>query len=162
MRVFNWTEILGTSPLEVTLCSLISTLFFSIKLIFFIFTTLFSRFPMTTAPQVVLQGEIKFFNWTHVLVLSSRCPHSFQQQCSFRRASRKPESRKVEEDPSPTQTSEARAPNRTTSPPLWEQPGPPKSPRAYGRLLRPLVFTVGVSCSSLRANASQMLAPHRC
>lgn len=87
-----------------------------------------------------------------VLLLSSRCPHILQQQCSFRRAYRRPESRKVEEDlsPSHTQTSEAPAPRRPTTTPHSEHPVPPNSPRAFGRLLRPFVFTVGVRCFSLR------------
>lgn len=100
------------------------------------------------------------FNWTHVLLSSSRCPHSFQQQCSFRRASRKPESKKVAEDLGPSQASEARAPQRPPTP-HWEQPVPPDSPRAFGRLLRPLVFTVGVRRCSPRtaAHVPQKLTP---
>lgn len=67
----------------------------------------------------------------------------------------------MEEDLSPSQASEARAPHRPNTPPHWEQPVPPISPRAFGRLVRPLVFTVGVSCCSLRtaADVSQMLTP---
>lgn len=83
-------------------------------------------------------------NWTPVLLPSSRCPHSFQQQRSFRKASRKPESKKVEEDLSRPQASEAKAPHRPPPPPHWEQPVGPSSPRAWARLGRPLLFTVGV------------------
>lgn len=80
-----------------------------------------------------------------VLCLSSRWPHNLQQRCGFRKAARKPESKKVEEElASPhTESSEAVVPRRTSTP-HWEQQTPPGSPRAFSRLLRPLVFTVGV------------------
>lgn len=80
----------------------------------------------------------------------SRCPHIFQQQCNFRKAYRKPESRKADEDPSRsrTQPSEATAPHRLNTTPQMEHPVPPHSPRPFGRLVRPLVFTMGVSWRS--------------
>lgn len=80
-----------------------------------------------------------------LLCLSTRWPHSLQQRCGFRKAGRKPESRRAEEElgPAHTQPPEAAAPRRTSTPHL-EQQAPPSSPRAFGRLLRPLVFTVGV------------------
>uniref|UniRef100_H2T3M7 rhomboid protease n=1 Tax=Takifugu rubripes TaxID=31033 RepID=H2T3M7_TAKRU len=95
-----------------------------------------------------------------VLLLSGRCPHILQQQCSFRRAYRRPESRKVEEDlsPSRTQTSEGPAPRRPTTTPHSEHPVPPNSPRAFGRLVRPFVFTVGVRCFSRRGCSTFGLA----
>ncbi|XP_041796590.1 presenilins-associated rhomboid-like protein, mitochondrial isoform X2 [Chelmon rostratus] len=79
----------------------------------------------------------------------SRWPHNLQQRCGFRKAARKPESKKVEEElASPhTESSEAVVPRRTSTP-HWEQQTPPGSPRAFSRLLRPLVFTVGFTgCS---------------
>lgn len=83
-----------------------------------------------------------------VVCLSTRWPHSLQQQCGFRKAARKPESRKVEEnlEHSHTESSEAPPPRRHPTTPQWEQQAPPSSPRAFGRLLRPLVFTMGVRC----------------
>lgn len=85
-----------------------------------------------------------------VVCLSTRWPHSLQQQCGFRKAARKPESRKVEEDlgHSHAESSEAPPPRRHPTSPQWEQQAPPSSPRAFSRLLRPLVFTVGVRCRS--------------
>ncbi|XP_034459529.1 presenilins-associated rhomboid-like protein, mitochondrial isoform X3 [Hippoglossus hippoglossus] len=74
---------------------------------------------------------------------------SFQQRCGFRKAGRKPESKKVEEEPGPphTESSEAAVPRRTPTPHL-EQQAPPTSPRAFSRLIKPLVFTVGFTgCS---------------
>ncbi|XP_036944048.1 presenilins-associated rhomboid-like protein, mitochondrial [Acanthopagrus latus] len=82
-------------------------------------------------------------------VRGGRWPHSLQQRCGFRKAGRKPESRRVEEElgPAHSQPSEAAAPRRTSAP-HWEQQAPPSSPRAFSRLLRPLVFTVGFTgCS---------------
>ncbi len=78
-----------------------------------------------------------------VLCLSSRWPHSFQQRCGFRKATRKPESKKVEEEwGSPhAESSEAAVPRRTSTP-HWDQQAPPS--RDFSRLFRPLVFTVGV------------------
>lgn len=79
-----------------------------------------------------------------VLCVSSRWPHSFQQRRGFRKASRKPETKKVEEvQPPPTESSEA-AIHRRTSTPHLDQQAPSSSPRAFGRLVRPFVFTVGV------------------
>ncbi|XP_008285452.1 presenilins-associated rhomboid-like protein, mitochondrial isoform X2 [Stegastes partitus] len=82
-------------------------------------------------------------------VRGGRWPHSFQQRCGFRKAARKPESKKVEEElgPAHTELSEAGAHRRSPAPHL-DQQAPPSSPRAFGRLLRPLVFTVGFTgCS---------------
>uniref|UniRef100_A0A672H917 rhomboid protease n=1 Tax=Salarias fasciatus TaxID=181472 RepID=A0A672H917_SALFA len=70
-----------------------------------------------------------------VLCLSSRCPRSFQQRCSFRKVSRKPE-KKMEEEFSPA-----------------PQQAPPAPPRAFGRLVRPLVFTVGFTGCSFASAA---------
>lgn len=80
-----------------------------------------------------------------VLRLSTRWPHSFQQRCGFRKATRKPESKRVEEELGTphTETSEPVV-HRRTSTPHMDQQAPPGSPRAFGRLLRPLVFTMGV------------------
>ncbi|CAN9510855.1 unnamed protein product [Ophioblennius macclurei] len=66
-----------------------------------------------------------------------RGPHSFQQRCGFRKVSRKPE--KMEEDHSPT--------------PQWEHHAPPPSPRSFGRLVKPLVFTVGFTGSAFASAA---------
>ncbi|TMS01170.1 Presenilins-associated rhomboid-like protein, mitochondrial [Larimichthys crocea] len=75
-------------------------------------------------------------------VSGGRWPLSLQQQrCGFRKAARKPESRRPEEELGPphAESPEAAAARRTP-PDLQAQPGPT---RAFSRLLRPLVFTVG-------------------
>ncbi|KAM4743434.1 presenilin-associated rhomboid-like protein, mitochondrial isoform 3-T3 [Anableps anableps] len=72
----------------------------------------------------------------------SRWPDSFQQRC-FRKAARKPEPKKPE-DPGPAhaEPSEAALQNRAPVRP------PFSSPRAFGRLVRPFLFTVGFTgCS---------------
>ncbi|XP_041851138.1 presenilins-associated rhomboid-like protein, mitochondrial isoform X2 [Melanotaenia boesemani] len=84
-------------------------------------------------------------------VRGGRCPHSFQQRCGFKKAARKPETKKVEEDlgPAHSESSEPAVQRRTSTPTL-NQPAPPTptSPRAFGRLFRPLLFTVGFTgCS---------------
>ncbi|XP_022594401.1 presenilins-associated rhomboid-like protein, mitochondrial [Seriola dumerili] len=82
-------------------------------------------------------------------VKGDRWPHSFLRRCGFRKAARKPESKKVEEELAPphTESSEA-AIQRRTSTPHCDQQAPPSSPRAFSRLIRPLVFTVGFTgCS---------------
>lgn len=66
-------------------------------------------------------------------------PNSLHQRCGFRKAARKPEPKKAE-DPVPTRPDppEAALQNRA----------PPRPPRAFGRLVRPLLFTVGFTgCS---------------
>lgn len=95
--------------------------------------------------SVVNQQLLQPQDVAELLCLSTRWPHSLQQRCGFRKAGRKPESRRAEEElgPAHTQPPEAAAPRRTSTPHL-EQQAPPSSPRAFGRLLRPLVFTVGV------------------
>ncbi|XP_027136141.1 presenilins-associated rhomboid-like protein, mitochondrial isoform X2 [Larimichthys crocea] len=75
-------------------------------------------------------------------VSGGRWPLSLQQQrCGFRKAARKPESRRPEEELGPphAESPEAAAARRTP-PDLQAQPGPT---RTFSRLLRPLVFTVG-------------------
>ncbi|KAM6988458.1 presenilin-associated rhomboid-like protein, mitochondrial isoform 2-T2 [Tautogolabrus adspersus] len=78
-----------------------------------------------------------------------RCPHSFQQRCGFRKAAKKPETKKVEEElvPPHTESSEPIV-QRRTSTPNWDHQTPLGSPRAFSRLIKPLVFTVGFTgCS---------------
>ncbi|XP_054483167.1 presenilins-associated rhomboid-like protein, mitochondrial [Anoplopoma fimbria] len=76
-----------------------------------------------------------------------RWPHSFQQRCGFRKATKKPESKKEELLPPHTESSEAVVQRRTPAPHMEHQ-APPSSPRSFSRLLRPLVFTVGFTgCS---------------
>lgn len=67
--------------------------------------------------------------------VSSRWPNSLQQRSGFRKVTRKAEPKKAE-DPVPTRPDppEATLQNRA----------PPSPPRAFGRLVRPLLFTVGV------------------
>ncbi|XP_034405123.1 presenilins-associated rhomboid-like protein, mitochondrial [Cyclopterus lumpus] len=79
----------------------------------------------------------------------NRCPHSFQQRCGFRKVAKKPESKKVEEDLVPPRAESLEAAAQRRSPaPHTEHRAPPSSPRAFGQLLRPLVFTVGFTgCS---------------
>lgn len=86
-----------------------------------------------------------FFLTVVIPRLSTRWPQSFQQRCGFRKAARKPESKKVEEElgPAHSESSEAAAQRRTPAP-HWDQQAPPSPPRAFGRLVRPLVFTIGV------------------
>ncbi|XP_077397958.1 presenilin-associated rhomboid-like protein, mitochondrial isoform X1 [Festucalex cinctus] len=81
---------------------------------------------------------------------SSRWTCTFQQQrCGFRKVARKPESKKVEHELGHLDSSEVASHRRAPSP-HWESPPPPSSssPRAFGRLVRPLFFTVGFTgCS---------------
>ncbi|XP_034024891.1 LOW QUALITY PROTEIN: presenilins-associated rhomboid-like protein, mitochondrial [Thalassophryne amazonica] len=77
-----------------------------------------------------------------------RWSHSFQQRCGFRKAARKPESRKAEEELGSTYTEPSA--HRRTAAPSWDLQAPPSSPPTFRRLLRPLVFTVGVGCSSVQ------------
>ncbi|XP_034535290.1 presenilins-associated rhomboid-like protein, mitochondrial, partial [Notolabrus celidotus] len=78
-----------------------------------------------------------------------RWPHSFQQRCGFKKAAKKPETKKVEEElvPPHTETSESTVHRRTPTPHVEHQT--PSGPtRAFGRLVKPLVFTVGFTgCS---------------
>ncbi|XP_051933579.1 presenilins-associated rhomboid-like protein, mitochondrial isoform X3 [Hippocampus zosterae] len=79
----------------------------------------------------------------------SRWTHNLQQRCAFRKVAKKPESKKVEDELGHFDSSEV-ASHRRTSNPHWELPPPssPSSPRAFGRLVRPLLFTVGFTgCS---------------
>ncbi|XP_019716832.1 presenilins-associated rhomboid-like protein, mitochondrial isoform X1 [Hippocampus comes] len=79
----------------------------------------------------------------------SRWTHNLQQRSSFRKVAKKPESKKVEDELGHFDSSEV-ASHRRTSSPHWESPPPssPSSPRAFGRLVRPLLFTVGFTgCS---------------
>uniref|UniRef100_A0A3Q0QWG4 Presenilin associated rhomboid like n=1 Tax=Amphilophus citrinellus TaxID=61819 RepID=A0A3Q0QWG4_AMPCI len=71
-------------------------------------------------------------------------PPCLQQRCGFRKATRKPESKKVEEElgPAHNESSETAVQRRTPTP-HWDHP--PSTPRAFGRLFRPFVFTVGVT-----------------
>uniref|UniRef100_A0A4W6EVG0 rhomboid protease n=1 Tax=Lates calcarifer TaxID=8187 RepID=A0A4W6EVG0_LATCA len=88
-------------------------------------------------------------------VRAGRWPHSLQHRCGFRKAARKPEPRKVEEDLPPPHTESSEVPvQRRTSPSSPSpsthraQQAPPSPPRAFSRLFRPLVFTVGFTgCS---------------
>ncbi|XP_016887409.1 presenilins-associated rhomboid-like protein, mitochondrial isoform X2 [Cynoglossus semilaevis] len=71
---------------------------------------------------------------------NGRWPHNVQQKCGFRKASRKPETKKVEEElgSSRTEPVEAEVHHRTS---------PSDTPRA-SQLIKPLVFTVGFTgCS---------------
>ncbi|XP_057684953.1 presenilins-associated rhomboid-like protein, mitochondrial [Corythoichthys intestinalis] len=95
------------------------------------------------------------FNRTGVDVLwsvrgGSRWTQNFQQRSGFRKVARKPESKKVEDELGHLDSSEV-ASNRQTSSPHWASAPPPPSsgsPRAFGRLVRPLLFTVGFTgCS---------------
>ncbi|XP_040040553.2 presenilin-associated rhomboid-like protein, mitochondrial isoform X2 [Gasterosteus aculeatus] len=73
-----------------------------------------------------------------------RWSHGIQQRCGFRKVSKKPESKKAEEELAPphAEASEV-APQRRTPAPQVEHRAPLRSHRAFGRLVRPLVFTVG-------------------
>ncbi|KAM9853698.1 presenilin-associated rhomboid-like protein, mitochondrial [Aulostomus maculatus] len=74
---------------------------------------------------------------------------SLQQRRGFKKVVRKPESRKAEEEPGPSRVSPSDAvAHRRTSTPHLDHHAPPGSPRAFSRLIRPLVFTVGFTgCS---------------
>uniref|UniRef100_A0A8D3ADA5 rhomboid protease n=1 Tax=Scophthalmus maximus TaxID=52904 RepID=A0A8D3ADA5_SCOMX len=80
-------------------------------------------------------------------LLRERQDSFFQQKRGFRKAAKKPEFKIVEEEPGPPRTEPPAAPvQRRTTTPHWEQQAPP--PRTLGRLIRPLVFTVGFTgCS---------------
>ncbi|XP_029372910.1 presenilins-associated rhomboid-like protein, mitochondrial isoform X2 [Echeneis naucrates] len=82
-------------------------------------------------------------------VKDGRWPHNFQQRCSFRKAARKPESKKVEEElGQPHKESPDAVSHRRTSTPYWDQQAPPSPPRTFSHLIKPLVFTVGFTgCS---------------
>ncbi|RVE65296.1 hypothetical protein OJAV_G00134560 [Oryzias javanicus] len=83
-----------------------------------------------------------------------RWPHSLQQRCGFKKASRKPEGKKVEEELGPAHTEPPEgAVQRRAPPPHWEQQAPPSPPRAFGRLVRPFLFTVGFTGCSFGAAA---------
>ncbi|KAM9732772.1 LOW QUALITY PROTEIN: presenilin-associated rhomboid-like protein, mitochondrial [Menidia menidia] len=78
-----------------------------------------------------------------------RWPHSVQQRCGFKKASKKPEPKKVEEElgPAQSESTEAAVQRRVATPHVTQQ-APPSSPREFGRLVRPLLFTVGFTgCS---------------
>ncbi|XP_049580709.1 presenilin-associated rhomboid-like protein, mitochondrial isoform X1 [Syngnathus scovelli] len=76
----------------------------------------------------------------------SRWTHNFQQRSGFRKVTRKPESKNVENE---LLDSSETASHRRTSAPHWESPPPSSSsPRDFGRLVRPFLFTVGFTgCS---------------
>ncbi|XP_077579431.1 presenilin-associated rhomboid-like protein, mitochondrial [Stigmatopora nigra] len=75
----------------------------------------------------------------------SRWTQNLQQRSGFRKVARKSESKKVEHEVGHLDTSEV-ASHRRTSPPA--PPPSSGSPRAFGRLVRPLLFTVGFTgCS---------------
>ncbi|XP_028817818.1 presenilins-associated rhomboid-like protein, mitochondrial [Denticeps clupeoides] len=72
-----------------------------------------------------------------------------QQKRGFRKATKKPEPKKAgpeEAGPSPAEKNEGLLQRQATSPPETSRPQMP--PRAFGRLIKPLVFTVGFTgCS---------------
>ncbi|XP_029922426.1 presenilins-associated rhomboid-like protein, mitochondrial [Myripristis murdjan] len=79
----------------------------------------------------------------HGTARGSRLSLSFQQRCGFRRAAKKAELKRAEEEVAPPQPEPSRAP-----PPPWVPRDPPGPPRSFGRLLKPLLFTVGFTgCS---------------
>ncbi|XP_028276150.1 presenilins-associated rhomboid-like protein, mitochondrial isoform X2 [Parambassis ranga] len=81
-------------------------------------------------------------------VRGGRWPHSFQQRCGFKKATRKPEPKKVEEELHSTHSESSEAAHRRTSTPSWEPQAPPSPPRAFSGLVRPFLFTVGFTgCS---------------
>ncbi|XP_068173556.1 presenilin-associated rhomboid-like protein, mitochondrial isoform X2 [Antennarius striatus] len=79
-------------------------------------------------------------------VRGGRWPQSLHQNRGFKKASRKPESRKVEEElEAPhTESPEAAAPRQMPAPPQ----APPRSMLSFRRLIKPFAFTVGFTgCS---------------
>ncbi|XP_076025975.1 presenilin-associated rhomboid-like protein, mitochondrial isoform X2 [Genypterus blacodes] len=87
---------------------------------------------------------------------ADRWRHTVQQRCGFRKEARKPESRKVEEKPGPAHTDTTEVAHRRTTAPYGEPQAPPTPPRAFGRLLKPLLFTVGFTgCSFASATIWQ-------
>ena len=74
-----------------------------------------------------------------------RLKHGFQQRSAFRRPAKKTDAKRVEEEagPSHTEASEAWTSKRGADPPQIIQI-PKTPPRNFGRLVKPLVFTVGV------------------
>ncbi|XP_024859213.2 presenilins-associated rhomboid-like protein, mitochondrial isoform X2 [Kryptolebias marmoratus] len=81
-------------------------------------------------------------------VRGGRWPHSLQQRCGFKKVSRKPEPKKLE-DPGPAHTETPKAVvQRQTPTPTVDRQVPLRSPRGFGRLVRPFFFTVGFTgCS---------------
>ena len=71
--------------------------------------------------------------------------HGFQQRSAFRRPAKKTDAKRVEEEvvPSHTEASEAWTSKRGVEPQQIIQI-PRNPPRHFGRLVKPLVFTVGV------------------
>uniref|UniRef100_UPI003AABE7AE presenilin-associated rhomboid-like protein, mitochondrial n=1 Tax=Centroberyx gerrardi TaxID=166262 RepID=UPI003AABE7AE len=70
----------------------------------------------------------------------NRLSPGLQQRCGFRKAAKKAEPKRAEEELSP--------PRAEPPPPSWDAAAPPASPRNFSRLLKPLVFTVGFTgCS---------------
>ncbi|KAG9338504.1 hypothetical protein JZ751_025739 [Albula glossodonta] len=88
-----------------------------------------------------------FLRWTKgdtivSVTRQNRSPLCYQQRCGFRRATKKTEakSREVEDmGLKQSELSEAAAQRKGVEP-----PAPRRPPRSFGRLVKPLVFTVGV------------------
>ncbi|CAK6983337.1 LOW QUALITY PROTEIN: presenilins-associated rhomboid-like protein%2C mitochondrial [Scomber scombrus] len=79
-------------------------------------------------------------------VRGGRLTHGFQQRCAFRKAAKKPEAKRAEEELVPTRIE----PEKKNPTPLWEQLPPPSSSRGppLSRLIKPMLFTVGFTgCS---------------
>ncbi|XP_056467931.1 presenilins-associated rhomboid-like protein, mitochondrial [Gadus chalcogrammus] len=84
----------------------------------------------------------------------TRLKHGFQQRSAFRRPAKKTDAKRVEEEvvPSHTEASEAWTTKRAVDPPqIIKIPKTP--PRNFGRLVKPLVFTVGFTGCSFAAAA---------
>ncbi|KAM6933369.1 presenilin-associated rhomboid-like protein, mitochondrial [Xenentodon cancila] len=84
---------------------------------------------------------------------SGRWPHSLHRRCGFRKAARKPETKKAEEElgPAHTESSEMAVQRRNNA--HWDQQDPPGTPRAFSRLVRPFLFTVGFTGCSFASAA---------
>lgn len=70
---------------------------------------------------------------------------NIQQRCGFRKAAKKTETKKGNvEEMTETEPSEGTIHSRRGASPQVEPPAPFTPPRDFGRLVKPLVFTIGV------------------
>ncbi|KAM8905334.1 presenilin-associated rhomboid-like protein, mitochondrial [Spinachia spinachia] len=76
-------------------------------------------------------------------------PHGTQHRCGFRKVAKKPELKKAEEELAPPHAESSEVATQRRSPaPHVEHRAPLTPRRAFGRLVRPLLFTVGFTgCS---------------
>lgn len=109
---------------------------------------MFIYIPLGDPLYFSLSPSIVVCLFTYHIVFCFLCRFTFytQQRCGFRKAARKVEPKKgsVEEVGQPhAELAEKELSQRRTQP-LPTPPTPHMPPRAFGRLVKPLVFTIGV------------------